>query len=244
MVKKGDNIKLRFVNTGLFTQNIQIPSHEFKVTGYDGQKVSKPASISNQLIQIAPGERYDVEFKANNPGNWGIKISAESNEDLTAVVPLTYEGYEDEKVQTKATINEYFDFATYGESNKKAISTPTKDYQMILGTNDGGNTFTINGKKMPNPEIYNVQKGDVVRFTIKNESNVDHPMHLHGQHFQVLSRDGKPFTGSDVIKDTLNVKPNETYEIQFVANKSGDWLFHCHELHHAESGMVSLIKYD
>ncbi|MDR7001326.1 multicopper oxidase family protein [Neobacillus niacini] len=243
LVKKGDKVKLRFVNAGLFTQNIQIPAHEFKVAGYDGQKVNKPALISNQLIQIAPGERYDVEFKANHLGNWGIKIYAESNDKLKAVIPLTYKGYENQKVKTEGTINKYFDFATYGESSKKEIQAPTKNYQMILGTNDGGTTFTINGKKMPNPETYNVKKGDVVRFTIKNETKVDHPMHLHGQHFQVLSRNGEPFTGSEVMKDTLNVKPNETYEIQFVANNPGNWLFHCHELHHAESGMVSLVKY-
>ncbi|MCM2534477.1 multicopper oxidase family protein [Neobacillus pocheonensis] len=244
VVKKGDTVKLRFVNTGLFTQNIQIPAHEFKVTGYDGEKVNKPTLIRNQLIQIAPGERYDVEFKANNPGNWEIKIYADSNDKLKAVIPLTYKGYENQKVKTEGTINKYFDFATYGESSKKAVSTPTKEYQMTLSTNDGGNTFTINGKKMPNPEIYNVKKGDVVRFTITNETNVDHPMHLHGHHFQVLSRNGVPFTGSEVLKDTLNVKPNETYVIQFVADNPGNWLFHCHELHHAESGMVSLVKYN
>ncbi|MCQ6281534.1 multicopper oxidase domain-containing protein [Bacillus sp. EB600] len=243
-VKKGDNVKLRFVNSGLFTQNIQIPAHEFKITGYDGESVNKPTLISNQLIQIAPGERYDVEFKANQPGNWGIKIYADNNTNLKAVIPITYKGYDNQKVKTEGTINKYFDFSTYGENSKTTVQSPTKEFQMILSSNDGGNTFTINSKKMPDPEVYSVNKGDVVRFTIKNETNVDHPMHLHGHHFQVLSRNGVPFTGSEVIKDTLNVKPNETYEIQFVADNPGTWLFHCHELHHAESGMVSLVKYN
>ena len=243
-VKKGDNVKLRFVNTGLFTQNIQIPAHEYKVTGYDGVSVHKPTLIRNQLIQIAPGERYDIEFKANQPGNWGIKIYADNNTNLKAVIPLTYSGYEKQKVKTEGTIKDYFDFSTYGENSKTPIQPPTKEYQMALSTNDGGNTFTINGKKMRDPEVYRVNKGDIVRFTIKNETNVDHPMHLHGHHFQVLSRNGVAFTGSEVIKDTLNVRPNETYEIQFVADNPGTWLFHCHELHHAESGMVSLVKYN
>lgn len=74
-----------------------------------------------------------MEFKANTPGNWGIKIYGESNEDLNAVIHLTYKGYENQKVDTEGTINEYFDFANYGESSSKAIPTPTKDYQMILG---------------------------------------------------------------------------------------------------------------
>jgi FtsP/CotA-like multicopper oxidase with cupredoxin domain len=243
-IKKGDNVKLRFVNSGLFTQNIQIPVHKFMVTGYDGVSVNKPTLISNQLIQIAPGERYDVEFKADQPGNWGIKIYADNNKSLKAVIPLTYKGYEKQKVKTEGTINKFFDFSTYGENSKTTIQSPTKAFQMVLSSNDGGNTFTINGKKMPNSEVYNVNKGDVVRFTIKNETNVDHPMHLHGHHFQVLSRNGVTFTGTEVVKDTLNVKPNETYEIQFVADNPGTWLFHCHELHHAESGMVSLVKYN
>ncbi|NRD77881.1 multicopper oxidase family protein [Bacillus sp. BRMEA1] len=244
VVKKGDTVKLRFVNTGLFTENIQIPAHQFKVIAYDGENVNKPTIISNQLTQIAPGERYDVEFKANNPGNWGIRIYSQDNAKLKAVIPLTYKGYENQKVKTGGIINKFFDFSTYGKSSQKVILTPTKEYQMNLGTNDGGMTFTINSKKMPNPEIYNVKKGDVVRFTITNQTNVDHPMHLHGHHFQVLSRNGVPFIGSEVMKDSINVKPGETYVIQFVADNPGTWLFHCHELHHAESGMVSEIKYN
>jgi FtsP/CotA-like multicopper oxidase with cupredoxin domain len=173
-----------------------------------------------------------------------LVIYAQDNAKLKAIIPLTYKGDENQKVKTDGTINKYFDFATYGKSSQKAIPTPTKEYQMNLGTNDGGMTFTINGKKMTNPEIYNVKKGDVVRFTITNQTNVDHPMHLHGHHFQVLSRNGVPFTGSEVMKDTINVKPGETYVIQFVADNPGTWLFHCHELHHAENGMVSEVKYN
>lgn len=68
-------------------------------------------------------------------------------------------------------------------------------------------------------------------------------MHLHGQFFYVLSRNGEPIKGSPIVKDTLNVRPNETYEIVFKADNPGNWMFHCHELHHASGGMVSEVKY-
>ncbi len=35
----------------------------------------------------------------------------------------------------------------------------------------------------------------------------------------------------------------EIYEIAFVADNPGNWLFHCHDLHYASNGMVSMVKY-
>jgi len=34
-----------------------------------------------------------------------------------------------------------------------------------------------------------------------------------------------------------------TYEIVFIADNPGKWVFHCHELHHAESEMIALMDY-
>jgi FtsP/CotA-like multicopper oxidase with cupredoxin domain len=41
----------------------------------------------------------------------------------------------------------------------------------------------------------------------------------------------KKVTGSPIKKETLNVRPNESYEVVFVADNLGNWMFHCHELH-------------
>jgi FtsP/CotA-like multicopper oxidase with cupredoxin domain len=68
-------------------------------------------------------------------------------------------------------------------------------------------------------------------------------MHLHGHFFQILSKNGKPLKGAPLIKDTLNLKPGEEYVVAFQANNKGDWMFHCHDLHHASAGMVTELKY-
>lgn len=48
------------------------------------------------------------------------------------------------------------------------------------------------------------KKGDIVKIRLTNNStDVDHPMHLHGHFFQVLSKNGKPLEGSPIIKDTI-----------------------------------------
>jgi FtsP/CotA-like multicopper oxidase with cupredoxin domain len=44
--------------------------------------------------------------------------------------------------------------------------------------------------------MFVVAEGDTVRMTIENHSGEIHPMHLHGHHAVVLSRNGIPATGS------------------------------------------------
>jgi FtsP/CotA-like multicopper oxidase with cupredoxin domain len=242
-VKQGDTIKLRFINAGLFTQVISIPGHSYQVTHYDGQEVNEPEQLSSVVLRIAPAERYDIEITMDQPGAWAISAFAEQNKKLSANLPIIYEGFDGKELKTASSNNSYFDLASYGKSKESSLGQVTKQYDMLLTTKDNGETFLINNKKMPNHEIFEVVKGDIVKVTIINDTEADHPMHLHGQFFQVTSKDGKPISGSPIIKDTLNVRPNEAYEVVFIADNPGNWMFHCHELHHASGGMVAEVKY-
>lgn len=60
--------------------------------------------------------------------------------------------------------------------------------------------------------------------------------------YDLLIFNDEKFEGSPVIKDTLNVKYVETYEVAFIADNPGKLLFHCHHLHHALSGMVTTVN--
>ncbi len=89
-----------------------------------------------------------------------------------------------------------------------------------------------------------VREGDIVIMHIDNHSGELHPMHLHGHHAVVLTRNGVPATGSPWWIDSLNVLEGETYDIAFVANNPGIWLDHCHHLKHAAQGMVAHLMYE
>ncbi len=69
-------------------------------------------------------------------------------------------------------------------------------------------------------------------------------MHLHGHHMLVLSRNGRPVTGSPWWVDTLNVGPDETYEAAFRADNPGLWMDHCHNLLHAADGLTMHVVYE
>ena len=76
----------------------------------------------------------------------------------------------------------------------------TFDYRIgrRLGFLDGkpGRWWTVNGHQLPDVPMFMVEDGDVVVMRIDNQSGESQPMHLHGHHALVLSRDGVPSTGS------------------------------------------------
>jgi FtsP/CotA-like multicopper oxidase with cupredoxin domain len=107
-----------------------------------------------------------------------------------------------------------------------------------------GMWWTVNGHLYPDVPMFHVRQGEVVRMRIENNSGEVHPMHLHGHHAVVLSRDGKPTTGSPWWFDSLNVDDGESYEVAFLADNPGIWMDHCHNLRHAREGLVAHVMYD
>ena len=85
-----------------------------------------------------------------------------------------------------------------------------------------------------------ISAGDFFNF-LHNNTAWDHPIHLHGHSFRVVSRDGRP-TRFREWQDTLLMAPRERAEIAFVADNPGDWMFHCHILEHQAGGMMGVIR--
>jgi FtsP/CotA-like multicopper oxidase with cupredoxin domain len=249
-VKKGETVKLRLINAGYLSHSLHLHGHEYKIVATDGNPIANPSVVKDQLLTIAPGERYDIEFTANNPGTWYL----EEHGDIPAVknmkVAIQYEDSATQSDKPNETVKlQTVDMTKYGKPQQGTFTLDQKydvEYTMNLGTGNqnGQQIFTINNKIYPNTDPLLVKKGDKVKVRFVNTStNVDHPMHLHGHTFQVLSKNGQPLTGSPEYKDTLNVKPGEEYVVAFAANNPGDWMFHCHDLHHASTGMVTELKY-
>ncbi|MCR8644348.1 multicopper oxidase family protein [Paenibacillus sp. N1-5-1-14] len=250
VIKEGDKVRIRLINAGYITHKMHLHGHEFKVIALDGQPVNSPAVIQDQAIAIAPGERYDIEFTANNPGSWLLEEHGTEDRMKNMRAVIQYEGSTKQTDQSNmAEKLPEFDLASYGKQSQTKFSVDQKfdqEVMMNLNTAMKGNemVYTINDKIFPDTDPIKVKKGEKVKVTFVNKSpKDDHPMHLHGHFFQVISKNGQPLTGAPVIKDTLNVKPGETYVIAFKADNPGDWMFHCHDLHHASTGMMSEVHY-
>lgn len=251
IVKEGEKVRIRLANIGYMTHKLHLHGHKFKVVAIDGQELNEPQEIENELLSIAPGERYDIEFVADNPGEWLLECHGNMEGTDGMKAKIQYEGAtestdksnQDEELPT-------FTYTNYGAPQDGGFSLDQSydvEYTMNLNTEmlDNELAYTINGKTFPNTESINVKEGDLVKVNLVNNSKLDdHPMHLHGVFFQILSKNGKPLEGSPIYKDTVNLEPGDEYVIAFKADNPGNWLFHCHDLHHASAGMVTEVKYD
>jgi FtsP/CotA-like multicopper oxidase with cupredoxin domain len=74
-----------------------------------------------------------------------------------------------------------------------------------------------------------------------NDTAWHHPIHLHGQVFKVLTRDGKANARGE-SGDTVLLDPRTRAEIALVADNPGDWMLHCHVLEHQATGMMAVVR--
>lgn len=91
---------------------------------------------------------------------------------------------------------------------------------------------------------YQMKVGDIKKITLFNDPNSPHPMqhpiHIHGQHFLVLSQDGKA-NDNLVWKDTVLVPRGSSVDILLTADNPGKWAMHCHILEHVGAGMTTIL---
>lgn len=105
-------------------------------------------------------------------------------------------------------------------------------------------------------EPITIREGDRIRIRLYNASNTSHPMHLHGHDFVVVSRNGHEVPeGARHFQQTVDVAPGAFFEIEWTADRPGNWVFHCHipdhtSNHHeagwrgAPVGMTRIFHYE
>ena len=106
------------------------------------------------------------------------------------------------------------------------------------------NPFGINGKRMDMAVIdARINLGATEVWEVTNPNRQAHPFHVHGDSFQILSRNGGPPPAHEGgWKDVVLVRPNETVRIikRFLdyADPVSPFMYHCHILEHEDVGMM------
>jgi FtsP/CotA-like multicopper oxidase with cupredoxin domain len=125
--------------------------------------------------------------------------------------------------------------------------TYDREYFQVVGELNG--FFVINGKAFPSTEPIEAKLGERVRIRLINLGEMIHPMHSHGFATKIVGTDGYAVPdGAQITKDTVSIGPGERYDLDFVADNLGNWVYHCHILSHVQNrgvepgGMISLIS--
>jgi FtsP/CotA-like multicopper oxidase with cupredoxin domain len=104
------------------------------------------------------------------------------------------------------------------------------------------NWLLLNGKAGPASTPLVVRQGERVRVRFVNLGMDHHPMHIHGYTFQVTGTEGGriPQTawwpGTTVLVGVAQAR-----DIEFTADRVGDWMLHCHLPHHMMNQMSSNV---
>jgi FtsP/CotA-like multicopper oxidase with cupredoxin domain len=130
---------------------------------------------------------------------------------------------------------------------KGDVKTYDREYFQVIG--EMGGFFVINGKAFPSTEAIEAKLGERVRIRLVNLGEMVHPMHSHGFATKIVGTDGHPVPeAAQLTKDTVTIGPGERYDLEFVADNPGAWVYHCHILSHVQNkgvepgGMISVIK--
>ena len=239
--RAGERVRVRVVNTD--NGPIKIWSGTpYRLVAMDGTDVHDPDEVDGQSLTVTAGGRADVEIVVPERGA-RVQVGAS-----TALV-IGPEGVDVPEVgQPDAEL----DLLHYGTPTPVGFDPTEADrsFEYSIGRRPGfidgrpGLWWSINGHLFPDLPMFVVREGDVVRVRIENHSGDVHPMHLHGHHALVLSRNGEPATGSPWWFDSLDVRDGETYDVAFLADNPGVWMDHCHNLQHAADGMVTHMMYE
>jgi len=115
---------------------------------------------------------------------------------------------------------------------------------LCLSSND---FWGINGRAWPSADHSRIPAPLAVLprdrtyvFSLKNGSQLLHPIHIHGHTFKVLRSDRRRLPVH--FADTVVLTPDETIEVAFVADNPGKWMFHCHIIEHQETGMMGYVQ--
>lgn len=234
----GQVVRARVINTDAGPLRAWVSGAPYQVVAIDGRDVHGPTDISDRSVTVTAGGRVDLRFT--------VPASGAARVDVGTGVALVAGG-----LAAGPEPSSVVDLLSYGTAAPLGFD-PAKanrhfDYKIgrTAGFLDGkpGLWWSINGHLFPDVPMFMVTTGDIVRMTIANSSGEVHPMHLHGHHAVVLSRNGVAASGSPWWFDSLDVGDGETYVIAFVADNPGIWVDHCHNLKHAVDGLIAHLAY-
>lgn len=262
-LKKGAG-RLRFLNQSVARYyNLKLEGTSMTVIATDGHLADNPHAVESLLI--APGERYDVIVSAPQAGEVAL-IDRPYDRGMMGMGMMGK--MHGSNRRTKAEALMYLSFSNSAPapkfpaslqpikvlSPKDAVQTRTINFTEQMGHMSSGMgmqhsgmggmmSFSFNGQEFdPNRVDITAKLGTVELWELVNDTDMDHPFHLHVNAFLIYSRNGKR-EARTVWKDVVNVRSKETVQILIpFSDFTGKTMFHCHVLDHEELGMMGVVE--
>jgi len=222
-VNEGDRVRILFDNhlpepTGVHWHGLELPIEMDGVPGVGQQPVM-------------PGERFTYEFTLHQNGTFFYHPHMAMQEMVGMLGGFI--------VHPKTPYTPRVDRDYLIALQEYAVlpnSTIPNSMQMEF------NWLTFNGKAGPASTPLIIRQGERVRIRLVNLGMDHHPIHLHGFTFWETGREGARQPEAIWPRgNTTLVGVAQARDIEFIADRIGDWMLHCHLPHHMMNQMASNI---
>jgi FtsP/CotA-like multicopper oxidase with cupredoxin domain len=242
-VERGGRVRLRLINGASGTAFwIDLGALDGTVIAADGNPV---APVAGRRFPMAQGQRLDILLTLPAGGGaFPILAQREGDRQRTGIILATPEATVAKVADLAEAVAPPVDLSLE-QRLAAAASLPQKPadatHRIALTGSMSPYRWTIDDRDWANRLPLKVTTGQRVAIEMVNMGMMAHPMHLHGHHFQVVGLNGKAVGGA--VRDTVLVPVGGTVTVAFDADNRGRWLFHCHNLLHMATGMMTEMVY-
>ena len=249
-------LRLRLVNASVSRfYRLRLEEHPLHLIGVDGGALGMVRTEDE--ILLVPGERVDILIAGNRGqgsyrlltlpydrgsagmmgGMGGMGGSAPGAGTPQTLATIEYRGRADRSWTIPGSLVRTVDALP-------ASSLPPRIFQLGQGMGMGmgrGMSFTINGRAFDANRIDSTPRlGTVEEWVYVNATQMDHPMHLHTNPFQIIGNDGFP---EAAWRDIALVKAGRQVRLRVrFDDYAGKTVQHCHILDHEDQGMMATVE--
>ncbi len=237
--KPGRKVRLRIINAGGDTAyRVALGDHKLTITHTDGFPV-RHQEVDALLVGM--GERYDVLVTLGDGVFPLVALAEGKNANGLALVRTGSGSTPKPTVRPKELDGVIRTASQLLAADDVRLKTAKTDitHRIELTGGMAKYNWAVNGTPfdMKNPQAHPilVEEGRRVRLDFVNDTDMWHPMHLHGHTYQLGA--------SGPRKDTAIVLPKQKLSVFFDADNPGQWMLHCHNAYHGEAGMMANVAY-
>jgi FtsP/CotA-like multicopper oxidase with cupredoxin domain len=228
----GEPLRLRVVN---------VSNHAYLELGVDGRRIG-----GDQGLLAAPEEPVTTLMVPGDRAEWELQVGPEAF--AIDGFPATLHGG-----RAWGEPASVLDFVPTGDAAAPApvawpfagggptADPPHTDITWVFQGDPSTGRWMISHEAFPDVTIPVIDPGQEVVIEVRNLSPTNHPFHLHGHAFEVLSIDGVP-PAIPTFEDTVDVGVRQAVRLRVVGGAVGWWMAHCHILGHAEDGMMTILQ--
>jgi FtsP/CotA-like multicopper oxidase with cupredoxin domain len=248
-IEQHGTLRLRLINASASRFfRLALEDHELHVIATDGGGLAAPRRVDE--ILMAPGERRDalvlgakedglyrlmnLPYHRGSAGMMGGSLGTRTAFEIASVV---YEGRAQSPQRLPSALG---DVERLPEARRRRTFVLSETMGMMSGRGMGMR-FLINGREFDDRRVDDrVRLGDIEEWEYINNTDMDHPMHVHTNAFQRVGADGQaaPAWLDGIV---VPARRRERIRIRFT-DFVGATVQHCHILDHEDLGMMSTMQ--